>query len=234
MNTKSKSAASSKKKAGKRHSVPGLASAWLSYCRDPECREVCGHFAIKLDALLKSRVPDGLYQGILKGLEDEVRQEAYLLLVGKYLAGNSDLIAATAAGSRKEITNQITKSLCGSIRSVRQTMKRLRWRYLELHPCGVDLDTCPQVICEHPAQRTSLWVLPFELQRQMVFASLQNAIQEKLLVARSARIAMTMVDEGLTQSDIAKSLGISRPAVHQMLAPVRDYLKRDIETREFP
>jgi len=232
MNTKSKSAASPKKKAGKRHLVPGLASAWLSYCRDPECREVCGHFAIKLDALLKSRVPDGNYQGVLKGLEDEVRQEAYLLLVGKYLAGNPELIAATAAGSRKEITNQITKSLCGSIKAITRTMKKLRWRHLEFHACGVDLDTCYQV--RHPAQRRTLWELPFDLQRQMVFASLQNAIQEKLLVARSARIAMTMVDEGLTQSDIAKSLGISRPAVHQMLAPVRDYLKRDIETREFP
>ena len=233
MNTKSKSAASSpKKKAGKRHSVPGLASAWLSYCRDPKCREACGHLAVQLNGLLKIRVPDGLYQGVLKGLEDEVRQEAYLLLVGKYLAGNPELIAATAAGSRKEIANQIMKSICGSIRSVRQTMKKQRWRRMDIYACGEDIDAIPRVW--HPAQRSSLWDLPFELQREMVFASLQNAIEEKLLKARSARIAMTMVDEGLTQSDIAKSLGISRPAVHQMLAPVRDYLRSDIEKREFP
>ena len=45
---------------------------------------------------------------------------------------------------------------------------------------------------------------------------------------------MEMLEKGLSQSQIAESLGISRQAVHAILAPVRKHLAKVVATQEFP
>jgi len=211
---------------------PDLALAWLNYCDHQESQEAAEHLAFHLDRHFKERLPDRRCTGVLVGREEEIRQEAYLLLVGRYLAGNRELIEATEARDHAEIANQILKSLAGSITAISRTLTKHTIRYRQLH--SGDPDHCPEATCVHPACRTGLWELPFELQREIVFAALRHAIQQKLLAARGANIAMTMVDEGLTQSDVAASLGISRQAVHQHLLPVRNYLRGRIDEQEFP
>ena len=230
INTSSKSAASPKK-AG--YSIPELAAAWLNYCDHPESPNACEHLAIHLDQLFKNRLPNGQYSGILQGREDEVRQEAYLL-VGDYLSGNKDLIAATEARNLVEISNQIHKSLAGSLRSVSRTLKKKSNRHMRLHAYGQDLDGCAQYANIHPAYRKSLWDLPFEAQRDLVFAAMRTAVREKLLQTRNANIAINMVSKGLNQRQIAAIMGVSPAAVHQRLAPVRRFLKSHLENQEFP
>lgn len=72
------------------------------------------------------------------------------------------------------------------------------------------------------------------MQRIMVFAALRTAIRKELLHARNAKILMDMLDKGLSQSEIAKRLGISRAAVHQRLKPVRKFVIKHIANQEFP
>jgi hypothetical protein len=75
--------AASPKKAGyqQRKSTSDLALAWIDYCQNPGSASAAEHLANHLDALFKTRVPDGHYNGILKGRDNDVRQEAYLLLI---------------------------------------------------------------------------------------------------------------------------------------------------------
>jgi len=230
MITTGKSAASSKS-AGY---SPDVALAWLNFCDDRENQAANDHLAVHLDVILKERLPDKHYNGILSGREQEVRQEAYLLAAGKYLAGNPELIAATAVRNRLVIDSQIRRSLGASIKSASQTLKKRTKRHWQLHSYGEEISGLPQAVCTHPACYTSLWQLPYEEQRQMVFAALRNALKKKLLRARNAQILIDMLNEGLTQSEIAKRLGISPAAVHQRLEPVRKYVKGHIESQEFP
>ena len=213
---------------------PDVALAWLNFCDDRENRAANDQLAVQLDMIFKERLPDNHYDGILIGREEEVRQEAYLLAASKYLAGNPELIAATAARNHLGIDSQIRRSVGGSIKSAAQTLKKRIKRHWQLHSYGENIDGHPQAVCTHPACHTSLWDLPYSAQRQMVFAALRAAIRKKLLHARNARILIDMINEGLTQSEIARRLGISRAAIHQRLEPVRKYVKDHIETQEFP
>ena len=207
-----------------------LAKAWISYCNSPESAE--GELALHLDALLRKRLPAGHYKGVIKGQEDEVRQEAYLLLVQRYLAGNAALFAATARGDEGEIANQIDKSLRGSLKSVARTLKKGARRRLKTHDYDADVDA----LCgaDHPANRRNFWALPFEAQRALVFSVLRRAAEQNRLPRRSVEIASDMLGREMSQSWLAKSRGISRQAVHQHVARVRDLLKREIRRTEFP
>ena len=173
-----------------KHSIPDIASAWQEYCNDPESKEICEHLGGLLEALLNSRLPKGRYKGILLGMEEEVRQDAYLLLARRYLGGNPELIDATLAGDLATIRAQIALSAGASISAVSMTLKNRLRRYLHLHDSRADLDRTPEAICIHPAGLQSLWDLPFEQQRDIVFAALGVAVRKKLLRARNAKIAM--------------------------------------------
>ncbi len=234
-NTKTKPAAS-RKKAGYSPSTQtsNLAEAWLAYCQDPSQAETENAVAFHLDELFKRSLPDGAYKGVLKGREHDVRQEAFLLLVRRYLAGNMGLHAATTNGDRWEIENQVERSLLAALRSVSRNMKKSAWRHLRLHEYGQDIDICPQAACIHPSDRKSLWELPFQMQRRLVFAALRMGLQSGLFCSQSVNIASSMLDGGHSQSHVAKALGISRQAVHAKLCVIRQHLKKLIEKQEFP
>lgn len=233
-NTKKKSAARLEKTAGYSSAVPDIASAWQQFCNEPENGRVREQLAIEIDAILKMRLPIGRLSGLLQRREEDIRQQAYMLLVGKYLCGNRKLLAATVLGNRPEIRSQIERSISGSIRTISRNMKHAQKRHLEYHVYCEVLNDEPQATSIHPAGRMSLWELPFADQRALVFDALAQAVSKKLIRARNARIAMEMVDAKLNQRQIAKSLGISPQAIHRILAPVRKHLPKIIESQEFP
>ena len=215
-------------------SIPDIASAWLSYCGDPDSQANRDHMAHNLDQIFKSRLPNERYDGIMKGREADVRQEAYLLLVSNYLPGNEGLFAATQAGNITEISNQIEKSLNGSIRSTYQTLRKSILRHLQFHAYGDDPDATAQGACQHPAHRTTMWDLPYETQRELVFAALHVAVREKHLKPHHAAVATAMVDREMSQQQLATEMGVTRQTIHQRLQPVREFLQAHIETLEFP
>ena len=234
-NSTAKSAAFSQK-AGypPTNSIPEIAAAWLSYCQDPDSQQSREHLAGCLDQTFKIRLPNGRYDGILQGREADVRQEAYLLLVSNYLPGNEELFAATQARNLLEISCQIEKSLNGSIRSTFQTLRKSILRHLQIHAYGENPDDPGQTMCLHPAHHTTLWDLPFEIQRELVFSALNLAVREKHLMPHHANVAFAMVDGEMSQQQLATKLGVSRQAIHQQLQPVREFLQAHIETVELP
>ena len=232
-NTNTKSAASTKR-AGYSQEIPDLAGAWLNYCENPYCNRAWDHLAVWLNEVFKSRLPNGRYDGFLSGCEEDIRQEASLLAIGDYLAGNPQLMAATTAKCHLEIDNQIRKSVNASIKTALQDLIRSLARHHAHHEYGADIDTLQEAACEHPAQRKSLWELPLELQRAIVFAALKSAVAEKLLSASSADVVIEMLENGLSQSAMAKKLGVTRQTINERIAPVRKLIATLVEAQEFP
>ncbi len=232
-NNNTKSAAYTNK-AGYSQTISDLAETWLDYCANPDCCQARDHLAVNLDKLFQSRIPIGHYNGILMGCEEDVRQEACLLAASNYLAGNRELMAATAGRCLAEIDNQIRKSVNGSIKAAFQTLLKSLARHHALHQYEADPDAVQQASCEHPARRKILWELPFELQRTIVFAALRNAVAENLLSARSADVVIEMVENGLSQSAMAKKLGVTRQTMNERIAPVRKVIATLVEAQEFP
>jgi DNA-directed RNA polymerase specialized sigma24 family protein len=208
---------------------PGLSKAWISFCASPDNQD---ELARQLDALLKSRLPDGRCQEPIAGQEDEIRQEAYLLLVQRYLSGNPALFDATEVLDMDEIAEQIERSARASLTAVKRAMKKAALKRAHRH----DDDTSLDAVCgaDHPANRGNLWALPYEVQRALVFSTLRRAADENLLPQQSVSLATDMIELDLTQSLVAKAQGVTRQSVHQHLARVREVLKSEITHVEFP
>jgi hypothetical protein len=210
------------------------ALAWFAYCFTPSCPSAREELASHLDLLLQQRLPDGYYATSLQGMEGDIRQKAHLLLIGRYLAGNAELLEATASGDLAEVANQLCKSVGGAVRAERDSLRKKLDRESEHIEQGSDPDSIPDLQNTHPANRRALWELPFEQQQLLVFAALEKAVIQNLVSGRSAGLAREMVSEGKSQSDVARCRGITRQSVHEALGPVREVIAELIEREEFP
>jgi hypothetical protein len=209
---------------------PSLANAWIAFCNSPEAAQ--DELAHHLDDLLKDRLPDGRCQGVISGQDDEIRQEAYLLLVRRYLAGNPALFEATANLDEDEIAEQIERSVRASLNAVKRSMKKAAIKRAKVYDDDTDVDAVGGA--DHPADRGNLWALPFEVQRALVFSILRRAADENLLPQGSVSVAVDMLELEMTQSVLARTRGVSRQSIHQHLARVREMLKKEISRTEFP
>jgi len=218
-----------------RNATADIVAAWLDCLAHPESESARNRLATHLYLALKGHLDGIRYSGILQGREVEIAQEACLLLLGRFLAGNKKLISASRAGNDPEIANQIVRSLQAGIKVAKRTLIRAGQRDQRRHKYVNDYDeTSPHFSRKHPSEIRTLWELPFEVQKEIVFAALRHGIAAKLVNAQNAEIAVKMVESGLNQADIAKAMKISRQAVHHRLAPVRKYLQARIEQEEFP
>jgi len=211
-----------------------LAIAWLYYCDHPENEKPKERFARALQQSLFTALPDGMGYGQLKDKEGEIRQESILLLLSRYLAGNADLILATKKANLAAIKNQLQRSIFAAVQATSRSLLRSIERERKRYEYRDSIDEHPRATCLHPAERTTLWQLPYEAQLGLVFGALRIAVEEKLLPEKNLRLVMTMLKAGLSQAQIALSLGISRQAVHQRIEQVRNHLRKQIDKQEFP
>jgi hypothetical protein len=215
-------------------SIDCVATAWVHYCNDPSDPQAQEVLARALEQALIIALPINRGDGLLKGREKEIRQEANLLLLQKYLVGNHDLLEATRIGDSSEIVNQILKSINGAIVSTSRVLLHAIQKERKLHEYRACLDDNTLAICVHAAHYKHLWQLPYESQKQLVFEALRMAIKEKFLRPANAKLVMKMVENGTRQSEVANSLGITKQAIHQRIAPVRNFLRSQIPKQEFP
>jgi hypothetical protein len=169
-----------------------------------------------------------------RGRENGFDERLNPLLIGRYLAGNAELLEATASGDLAEVANQLRKSVSGAVRTECDSLRRNLNRDLTHIEEGTDPDTVLAPRTMHPANRTALWEMPFEQQQLLVFVALEKAVTQHLVSSRSAGLAREMVEDGKSQSDLARSRGVSRQSVHEALGPVREILAKLIEGEEFP
>ncbi len=207
-----------------------LTRTWLAYATALKSFAQLDEFAVELDRVLHHRLPSEIFRGLLRGREDEIRQDAAILLVERFLIGNKRLMQATRKGIFREVENQLSRSISSA---VQVSLRRLRRQVAREAILFRRIRNKDAGIYYHPSER-KFWGLPLAVQQELALQALHLAVTGQLLSRSQADIAVSMVAGSISQSGLARKLRISRQAVHQRLQPVRKYLWDVMETLEFP
>jgi len=202
---------------------------WTFQIGNPDWGE---KFASLLDQRLKQMLPERCLWEILQGQESEIRQRAALMLLGWFLKGNKQLQRATELDDLAEVANQIQRSINAALRVSMYKVRTLMVRDLKRFTQFNDKKHSAQ--CIHPALHKNTWELPFEAQRSLLLLLLEDAESTRAIAPSHAGMVRRMVDHSMTQADIAKELGISRPAVNQRIKGVGAAIAKSLEKAEFP
>jgi len=216
-----------------RNDLPdSLADSWIDFLQSPEDTSAQNRFANELNTLVRRFHTRASLIEPLRNLSEDLCQEANLLLLSKLLAGNQELIAATCDRNRAAISGQLRRSVSAALRfSKWKLIKSLSRSLGEFQP---EQDRGEAAIYQHPANVTKLCDFSIEFQQKLVMEMLHRAVNDLALTSDSAELARHHVINNLTQADIARSLGVTRQAVCQRLAPVWRYLRKALNDQEFP
>jgi len=213
------------------HQPYELATAWLGFAAKPECVKALNKMADALDHELHLRLPEDTLGGLLLGRESEVRQNVNLLLLERYLLGNRQLVDVTRTkGSDLDISDQIGRSINSALSIITRRMRRAaakesaRWQVLSEAEVKSGF--------YHHTSNLGFWDLPYVAQRELALFLLRKAASQARITPKSTALASTMVEQELTQAEMARRMHISRAAVHQQLAPVRQALRAAVEAEE--
>lgn len=188
-----------------------LANSWLVATQTQEW-ENFETFASLLYQQCSREVPPGRFDGFMAGAENEVRQEACLMLLGKFLASNPNLIEEKEP---EKIQTHLVKSVMICIRFAKRRIARKR-----IYPREIPLkEEILRDTVKHPRIRTYS-DLSFDEKRALALSTLELAVLEKCLSHKNANVAKLSLEEGLDPQEIARRLGVSPNAIYQQLTRV--------------
>jgi hypothetical protein len=212
--------------------IQQLATAWISYNDEVTDSSRMERLAEALDKTLKAMLPDGRLRDITRGREGEIRNEAALACLDSFFAGNDQLVEATVNFNSDEIVSQLRRSINAAMRiqsaRIRKEMASDAKRFV-----SVDEELIPQRDT-HPAVRKSEWELSPSLHVDFVLNAIDQALSDEELPEQTLSIIREMVDEGLTQSQVARRHKISKAAVNQRLKRAASAINRAISKAELP
>jgi len=79
-----------------------------------------------------------------------------------------------------------------------------------------------------------LYSLTYQVLLELTLTALRNAAEQNRVSMANATLALTMLDEGWSQAEMARRMRISRAAIHQRLEPVRRHLQVALQIEELP
>jgi len=207
-----------------------LPEGWIRFTEYPECQQRLNALAVNLDKLLRARLPEDTLKGLLKGREREIQQDAHLLLLSRFLSGNRKLLQATRTGTHSEILNQVQRSISAAVNiNMRRLRRMLSQESNRWVPLPEDAGSFGRY--DHVSNR-GYWELPYPIQRELALLMIRRALQQARITRGSAMLATTMIEQNLTQAEMARQLRVSRSAVNQRLASVRECLRADLAPEE--
>ncbi|MFN4874182.1 MAG: hypothetical protein ACK40T_09165 [Akkermansiaceae bacterium] len=173
--------------------------------------------ATELDQIAKNKLPDGCLNGLLKGKEADIRQDALILALRWFGRDPSD------------------KSWIPS-RSMAYALRYIKMRYAR------DLAKQQTVSIEYPEL---LDVIASEAKSEglvsqsshahaMVLSAIKQAIRSGRISSTNATIVLMILNDGQSTSEIAKNLKVTRGAVYQQIKRVRDELPAILDHIEEP
>lgn len=182
--------------------------------------------ASKLDEIYRRRLPDGVIQdGILKGMEPELRQDALLMAVGGFLYGSTHY--KTARESKDELAMQRAMELCAAL-TLRYCKERTASQMTRLRTREIFFDESFSGSYPHPTQiPPSEW--SSDLKAAIVMRSLRMAVRSGKLSVANASLAAMVCAEGKRVSEIAVVWKISESAAYQQIKRVRRVLPEVME-----
>jgi len=221
------------KAAGKKKSGNKLTEAWVSYHCDPSRAGAREALAVEVDAAVKRGYPR-LRGQWLQGSQEDVKSRATALLVDAYFMGNRKLLRATELGDRRQIGDQLLRSLRGAVSTAkREALKPIR-RHRKLLDEVEEAALVAAKSVPHPAQCRSLHDLPAASQRQVLLDLVGQGVESEAISAETGKLAAMIIAEDMTPACAGRALGISRRKAHAQLQRLRGYISRNLERTEFP
>lgn len=174
--------------------------------------------ASQLDQLARGKLPDGRLDGVLRGQESEIRQDAILLALRWFgrCSSKEDWVPAA--------------SIAHALRFI-----KLRYaRRLSHRPDHILLDeaTLPASLVLDDAEATPMSGRPHAT--QMAIQAIHQATQHGRISSTNAVIVLMVLQDGQPVSAIAKKLSLTSGAIHYHINQVRAALPEIIANIEEP
>jgi len=180
--------------------------------------------AEELNTLARGRLPNNIFQGVLSGYEDEIRQDAMLLALSWYLRHQAD------PAYRQNYPWHAPRAIAAALR-----IRKRDWlKALKRNP-----DACTAAPVEgattshHPVMmRPCDWSA--STMQTMVKDAIRIAHKTGRISIVNAAVALEVLIEEISAEEIAKRMGFSRSAVYQHLGRVRRVIPNIIDGIELP
>lgn len=173
-------------------------------------------------------MPTGRLRGILAGLEDEVRQNAALMLLEQYFQGNHRLDDARENLDLAAAANQIQRSINAALRLSQFRLRRALFRDSQKFTQFDEIHHTPV----YNTHNLHTFELSFEARRTLLVSLLERSVRERSLPKTSADMIGHMIDQGMTQAQMARELGISRAAMSLRISRISEVVQSTLETTE--
>lgn len=180
--------------------------------------------AAELNSLARTRLRDKVLRGILKGYEDEIRQDAILLSLGWYVREkmSPDKYAKYSWCPPRAIAAALKIQKREYIKALKGKAEMLDRFSLELS--GVNI---------HPSQvNVSAW--PTSARRTVVQKAIRIALRNNQISAVNAVVGVGLLVDGIPARTLATRLKVSRSAIYQHLGRVRRAIPNIIESIDVP
>jgi len=182
--------------------------------------------AKKMDKIIQRRLPDGIItDGILRGAEPEIRQDALIMSLGGFLQKSIDYQNSYRKRDKQAQHSSMEKCAAITLRICKMRMKSL---LANSKVKKVEFDDTTLGECCHPFQISPTeW--PADLKATVIMRAAGKAVLEgKLSIANASIVSMVSV-QCLKVQEIADLRKISRSAAYQQIQRVRRVLPKIIE-----
>lgn len=187
--------------------------------------------AREIGAIARGCLRDGVLGGILRGYEDDIRQDAILLVLTWVLRGERENHGSPARESGKahgswNLPHAVAKAL--------RICKMRTARGLAKHARGQEtLTEINGGVCKHHSDLSS-WDWPNPVKSQMALRSLRVAVKSGQLSHANACVAVLILEGCMSVDQVAKNLKVSTGAIYQQLRRIKRILPSMIEGMEPP
>jgi len=156
--------------------------------------------AIKLDAIARRRLPDGvIQQGLLRGCEAEIRQEALIMTAGGFLQRNTATNWQSPLRIRIPSARRWNAAWRSRCRSSNENGKQLESRTAKAKPITEENGGT----CEHPAQhQPDAW--PPDVKAVVIMRSVMTAVNQGQLSVSNATIVYMICERGMTVEQVRR------------------------------
>ncbi len=180
--------------------------------------------ARELTTLARMKLPDRVLSGVLKGYEEDIRQDSIVLALGWYLRQKSD------AESYPQYPWHAPRAIAGALRIQKRDHIKLLKRESE---AILSLPVANSAKAYHPSLLlTCDW--PHSAKQSVIRAAIRIALRDGRISTINAAVGIGMLVEGVPARELARQRKISPGAIYQHLGRVRRAIPDVIEGIEIP
>jgi len=180
------------------------------------------NFSDLVIAALRKRIPNGKFEhSVLAGCEDELRKEALILLMDRYLSGNERLRTAILQNDIISVKAEISKSTSAAVHVSYMRLRRKRYRLLYCEKSTVQE--------ELSQEETS-----YQEIRNVVVSAIHSAFQDCKINERDKSLLLAIAADSLPAKLAARQLNISKSRLYRVLKRASKILPSYCNNVEIP